>query len=97
MLRIDGWVIDADERCYIVGKPKTRSTKDGGVEEYIHNPKYYTDLAGALAAIVAAERRKVLHEHDLTSGALLVKLREADERIRREFKKALEGEHERDD
>lgn len=92
MLRIDGWVIDADERCYIVGKPKTRSTKDGGVEEYIHNPKYYTDLAGALAAIVVAEKRKVVHEHGLTAESLLDKLREADERIRRAFEKALEGE-----
>ena len=35
MIRIKDWCVDADNRCYTIGKLKTRVTKEGKEEEYL--------------------------------------------------------------
>lgn len=70
MIRIADWVIDADDRCYIVGKLKTRKvkTKDGTelFEDYIANPRYYTTLKNACDGILEAENRNIIRDGEMT-------------------------------
>lgn len=91
MLRIEGWVIDADERCYIAGRLKTRTKKDGEIEEYIHNPKYYTHLVDAVKGLVEMERRELVRKRDWSAPELLAAIRESDDRFCRLFE-LFEGE-----
>ncbi len=90
MLNIEGWAIDADERCYIVGRLKTRTTKDGNTERYIHNPRYFTRLSDALNGILESEKRRVVQDKDLTIGELLAAVQEIDRRFTVRFKE-MEG------
>lgn len=85
MLLIEGWAIDADERCYIVGRLKTRTTKDGTTEQYIHNPRYFTRLSDALNGILEAEKRRVVKENELTVGELLAAVKDIDRRFHARF------------
>lgn len=78
MLKIKGWVVDADDKCYIVGRLKTRKNKDGGEEEYIAAPRYYGTLAHALNAILESERRAVLAEGEHTVASLRRALEKTD-------------------
>lgn len=92
MLKVEGWVIDADERCYIAGRLKTRTKKDGETEEYIHNPKYYTSLAHAVEAIVETERRAIVQKRDWRLPELMAAIRESDNRFWRWFELFERGE-----
>lgn len=81
MIKIADWVIDADDRCYIVGKLKTRKvkTKDGTelFEDYIASPRYYTTLKNACDGILESESRNIIHDGEMT---LTEALRRIDQR-----------------
>ena len=70
MIKIADWVIDADDRCYIVGKLKARKvkTKDGTelFEDYIASPKYYTTLKNACDGILEAESRNIIRDGEMS-------------------------------
>lgn len=70
MIHIKDWVIDADERCYAVGKLKTRKTKekDGTdrTEDFIYNARYYTSLCAACEAILESERKGIVRDGEIT-------------------------------
>jgi hypothetical protein len=85
MIKVNEWVIDADSRCYIIGKPKQRTTKDGKVEDYLADQKYYPTLAGALNGIREALRRDLVRSRDMTLDEALEKIPELDAEIRAAF------------
>ena len=85
MIKIDDWCIDADSRCYIIGKQKTRVTKDGEVEEYLAGEKYYSNLPAALNGIKEAERRSLVHSQDMTIQEAIKLIREHDEKLYQTF------------
>ena len=66
MIKIADWAIDADDRCYIVGKLKTKKvkSKDGEekTEEYVANPRYYKTLKNAFDGIFEAESRNIIRD-----------------------------------
>ena len=82
MIKINEWVIDADSRCYIVGKPKQRTTKDGKVENYLSDQKYYPTLYGALTGIREAMLRDLVRSQDMTLDEALEKIPALDAEIR---------------
>ena len=90
MIRIDDWCIDADNRCYITGKLKTRVTKEGKEEEYIADAKYYPNLPAALNGIREAERRNLVQSKDMTIQEAVVQISEADKRMSDLFEKVVE-------
>lgn len=87
MIRINDWAIDADSRCYIIGKPKTRVTKEGKVEEYLADTKYYPTLPAALNGIIEAERRNIVHSRDMTLEEAVKLIRESWKQITELFEK----------
>ena len=91
MLLIEDWVIDADDRCYILGRLKTRTNKNGEAEQYIHNARYFTRLSDALNAILETEKRKIVRNNDLSPVELLAEIRKIDQRLIAHFKE-LEGD-----
>ena len=91
MIRINGYAIDADDRCYVVGEFKTRTTKEGATQEYISNPKYYTKLENAFKALVEAEHRKVIKESDCELFDALIKIKEETKKLEALFREAVEN------
>ena len=89
MVRLGDWAIDADDRCYIVGKLKTRNTKEGGTEDYISNPRYYGSLSSAFSAILMAEKRAVVAKYDQDLGELIIRLDEVDYKFKELFSQAF--------
>lgn len=88
MIRVIGeWCIEADSRCYIIGKHKTRVTKDGKVEEYLSDTKYYSTLPAALNGIREAERRNLVQSQDMTIRDAVERIHEADKRMTELFEK----------
>ena len=92
MIRINDWGIDADNRCYTIGKTKTRITKKGDVEEYLADAKYFSSLTGALNGIVEAERKNIVHSQDVTLQEAIEMIRESDERMQELFWSVLKKE-----
>ena len=90
MIRIKDWCIDADNRCYTIGKQRTRLTKEGKVEEYLADVRYYPSLPAALNGIREAERRDLVHSHIMTIEEAVKQIREADKRMTELFEKAVE-------
>lgn len=82
MIKVNEWVIDADGRCYIIGKPKQRTTKEGKVEDYLTDQKYYPTLSGALNGIREAMRRDLVRSQDMTLDEALEKITKLDSEIR---------------
>lgn len=83
MIHIKDWVIDADERCYIVGKLKTRATREkDGTEEFIHNAKYYTTLSAAFEGILEAERRNIVRDNEMTLTEALSRMNDMQSEFR---------------
>lgn len=84
MIHIKDWVIDADERCYTVGKLKTRKvkTKDGTekTEDFIANARYYTSLCAACEGIMESEMRSIVRDNEMS----LTEAIECMEQIQRE-------------
>lgn len=81
MLKIKEWVVDADDKCYIVGRMKLRKNKEGEEEEYIAAPRYYGTLSVALNAILESERRAVLAEGEHTVTSLRRALERTDAKL----------------
>lgn len=90
MIRIKDWCVDADNRCYTIGKLKTRVTKEGKEEEYLADARFYPSLPAALNGIREAERRNLVHSQDMTIQEAAKLIREADERMTELFKKVVE-------
>lgn len=93
MLRIKEWGIDADNYCYIVGKVKTRNTKDGKVEEYVANPKYLGTLQEAFEAILEAERKNIVRVNELTVTSLKKHLADMSEEFKELFVGVKDGDN----
>lgn len=90
MIHIKDWVIDADERCYTVGKLKTKTVKVKGVEkteEYIANPRYYTSLCRACEGILEAERKSIIRDNEMNLTDAIQRL----EKVQEEFRKLFLG------
>lgn len=61
---IDGYVVDADKYCYIMGLLKTRISKDKqGEETYIHEPRFYPSLCGAVQGCVDTLKRRAVQSY----------------------------------
>lgn len=90
MIRINDWCIDADSRCYTIGKQKTRVTKEGKVEEYLADARYYPSLPAALNGIREAERRELVHSQGMTLEEAVKRIREADKQMTELFEKVVE-------
>ena len=90
MIKIADWVIDADDRCYIVGKLKTRKvkTKDGTelFENYIASPRYYTTLKNACDGILEAESRNIIRDGEMSLTEAIYRI----EHRKEEFEKLFE-------
>lgn len=97
MIRFNDWGIDADNRCYTIGRPKTRITKKGDIEEYLADAKYFSTLAAALNGIVEAERKNIVHSRDMTLQEAIEIIRKNDERMCELFRDALNKKESRDD
>lgn len=89
MIKIFDWVIDADSRCYIVGKLKQRTTKEGKTEEYVADPKYYSTLTMAFDSIREAERRNIVKEGNLIIEEAVRLIRESEKRLSEVFEAVL--------
>lgn len=78
MIHIKDWVIDADERCYIVGKLKTRKIKDKDgnekTESFISNARYYSSLRTAFNGVLESERRNVVQDNELTLAEAVLRM-----------------------
>lgn len=81
MLRVNDWAVDADDRCYVVGKLKTRKNKDGAAEEYIAAPRYFSTMGQALSAILESERRTLLADGEYTIASLQSALEKSDREL----------------
>lgn len=72
----------ADERCYIVGKP--RQTRDRGIE--LRNPTYHTTAAQAVQSALAQTMRQGVADGSITT---LREFIQEQERQRMEFEKLI--------
>lgn len=81
MIRLFDYVIDADDRQYIVGKERVRKDKDGNEEKYIFMPKYYTTLAQACGAIYKQRVKELVSSEDMTLAQAIKKI----EKLENEF------------
>lgn len=90
MIRIMDWAIDADSRCYIIGKPKQKTTKEGKVEDYLADQRYYHTITMALNGIREAMLRDLVRSQDMTLDEALEKIPALDAEIRGLFEKAVE-------
>lgn len=94
MIRVKDWVIDADERCYAVGKLKTRKTKekDGTekTEDFIYNARYYTSLCAACEAILESERKSIVRDSEMTLTEAIQRMEHMQEDFRSMFRE-IEG------
>ena len=95
MIHIKDWVIDADERCYTVGKLKTRKVKakDGTekTEDFIANARYYTSLCAACEGILEAERRRIVSEDEITIAEAVRRIEQMQKECRSLFPDFAEG------
>lgn len=81
MIRLFDYVIDADDRQYIVGKERVRKDKDGDEEKYIFMPKYYHTLAQACGAIYKQKVKELVSGEDMTIAQAIKKI----EKLENEF------------
>ena len=82
----DGWVIDADARCYILGKTfleRKKDKKTGEVTEVerVGVQGYYTSLLHALTALSAVLRREAIQTHCHTLETALSAFTEVEKRL----------------
>lgn len=79
-----GYAVMADTHCFILGKPRTRTKKDGTTEEYMDCATYHGTFAQALMACMRLHQRKaVADDGDMTLAEALEKM----EKIERRFAK----------
>lgn len=76
MIRLFDYVIDSDDRQYIVGKERVRKDKDGNEEKYIFMPKYYHTLAQACGAIYKRRAKELVSGENMTLAQAIKKIEE---------------------
>ena len=84
----DGWMIDADDSCFRVGKMESYTEKKSGnvIEKF--SPKfYYTDFEGALRGVYRQIERSELKDAKSLTEAI-----ETVGRVREEFEGVLRRE-----
>lgn len=85
MIHIKDWVIDADDRCYTVGRLRTRKVKgkDGTekTEDFVANPRYYTSLCAACEGIIETEMRTIVHDNEMTLTEAVERMEELHKEI----------------
>ena len=91
MVRIFDYVIDSDERQFIVGKEGERKTKEGNMETYISNPKYFSGLEKAVSSVFMAMRRELVHEEENTLASLVERIEQLRQEFDDEVKNKMEG------
>lgn len=88
MIRLFGYVIDADNNCFVVGKEKPRTVKDtGAVETYIAAPRYYPTLEAAIIGVKNSVQRDMVSQEDMPLAEAITKV----QKINMEFAKELRG------
>lgn len=87
MIRLFDYVIDADDRQYIVGKERVRKDKDGNEEKYIFMPKYYNTLAQACGAIYKQRVKELVSSEDMTLAQAIKKIEELENEFEEFVKK----------
>ena len=87
MIRLFGYVIDADNNCFVVGKEKPRTVKDtGAVETYIAAPRYYPTLEAAIIGVKNCVQRDMVAQEDMSLAEAIAKVQE----VNRAFAKELQ-------
>lgn len=77
MIRLFGYVIDADNNCFVVGKEKPRTVKDtGAVETYIAAPRYYPTLDAAIIGVKNSVQRDMVSREDMSLAEAITKVQE---------------------
>lgn len=87
MIRLFDYVIDADDRQYIVGKERVRKDKDGNEEKYIFMAKYYGSLAQACGAIYKQKVKEFVSSEDMTLAQAIKKIEELENEFEEFVKK----------
>ena len=86
-----GYGVEADDKCYILGKIGTRKAKDkdGNVreEECLTSTCFPSSLADCIREVYRREQKKFVSENDLTLQEAI----EGFDRIDKEFREYLES------
>lgn len=91
MIRLFDYVIDADDRQYIVGKERVRKDKDGNEEKYIFMPKYYHTIAQACGAIYKQKVKELVSGEDMTLSQAIKKIEELENEFEEYVRKHTKG------
>lgn len=88
MIILFDYVIDADDRQYIVGKERVRKDKDGNEEKYIYMPKYCSTLAQACGAVYKQKAKELVSGEDMTLAQAIKKI----ESLENEFEEFIKNQ-----
>lgn len=92
MIRLFGYVIDADNNCFVVGKDKPRTVKDtGAVETYIAAPRYYPTLEAAIIGVKNCVQRDMVSQEDMSLAEAITKVQEINMAFAKELRGVLNG------
>lgn len=92
MIRLFGYVIDADNNCFVVGKEKPRTVKDtGAVETYIAAPRYYPTLEAAIIGVKNCVQRDMVARRDMSLAEAIAKIQEINRAFTKEMRGVLNG------
>ena len=61
----DGWVIDADNCCYILGQPKEYVNKKGEVAINMTSASYHPTIKRAVECLMGKYQREFVKTHDI--------------------------------
>ncbi len=89
MIRIFDYVIGADRRQYVVGKPVVVKRRDGTIKEEIREAAYVNTLGEALVTVYQERMRKVVRGEDLDLANACKRLQQMDEEFRTLVQKAI--------
>ena len=92
MIRLFGYVLDADNNCFVVGKEKPRTVKDtGAVETYIAAPRYYPTLEAAIIGVKNCVQRDMVSQEDMSLAEAITKVQEINMAFAKELRGVLNG------